>query len=107
MDTTELNDCHPKEIATDDKKGVVKKAKPSKVTPVAARDGSGKSKDPPRKRGPPRPHRKLPQEILDGRITKLEKRITRAKDQLEDAQRHIDGYQKEAMYREQDKKKSE
>ena len=67
---------------------------------------SGKSKDPPRKRGPPRPHKKLDQEILDGRITKLQKRINRARDQLEDAQRHIDGYQKEASYREQEKKNS-
>jgi len=63
-----------------------------------------KSKDPTRKRGPPRPHRKLAQEILDGRIQKLRKRIDRSKGQLEDAVRHIEGYEKEAKYREQEKK---
>lgn len=68
---------------------------------------STKGKEPPRKRGPPRPHRKLAQEILEGRIAKLQKRITRAKDQLEDAHRHIEGYQKEAGYREQDAKKND
>jgi hypothetical protein len=55
-----------------------------------------------RKRGPPRPHRKLSNEILSGRIEKLKKRIDRAKGQLEDAERHIDGYNKEASYREKE-----
>lgn len=63
-----------------------------------------KSDEPPRKRGPPRPHRKLPQDVLEGRIGKLRKRIERAKGQLEDAERHIEGYDKEAKYREQEKK---
>jgi len=66
--------------------------------------GPKTSKDPPKKRGPPRPHRKLPQDVLDGRITKLRNRIERAKGQLEDAQRHIEGYEKESKYRNQDKK---
>lgn len=68
------------------------------------RPKSAKSDEPPRKRGPPRPHRKLPQEVLDGRIGKLRKRIERARGQLEDAERHIEGYDKEAKYREQEKK---
>ncbi len=63
-----------------------------------------KVRDPTRKRGPPRPHRKLGQEILDGRITKLRSRIQRCRGQLEDAERHIDGYEKEAKYRLQEKK---
>ena len=63
-----------------------------------------KSDEPPRKRGPPRPHRKLPQDVLEGRIGKLRKRIERAKGQLEDAERHIEGYDKEAKYRETEKK---
>lgn len=63
-----------------------------------------KSDEPPRKRGPPRPHRKLPQDILEGRIGKLRKRIEKARGQLEDAERHIEGYDKEAKYREQEKK---
>ena len=58
----------------------------------------------PRKRGPPRPHRKLTQEVLDGRIGKLRKRIDKAKGQLEDAERHIEAYVKEAGYREDEKK---
>ncbi len=52
-----------------------------------------------RKRGPPRPHRKLAQPVLEGRIGKLQKRIERARGQLEDAERHIEGYSKEAKYR--------
>jgi len=81
-----------------DKPGKGKKTKAPRV-----KSASG-SKEPPRKRGPPRPHRKLDQELLEGRIAKLEKRIARAKDQLEDASRHVEGYKKEAVYREQDKK---
>lgn len=53
-----------------------------------------------RKRGPPRPHRKLTQLVLDSRISKLNKRIEKARGHLEDAERHIDGYSKEAKYRE-------
>lgn len=63
-----------------------------------------KKDQPPRKRGPPRPHRKLAQDVLEGRIGKLKKRIERARGQLEDAERHIEGYDKEAKYREQEKK---
>ena len=33
-----------------------------------------------RKRGPPRPHRKLTQEVLESRISKLNKRIEKAKE---------------------------
>ena len=61
--------------------------------------GPKTSKPARRPRGPPRPHRKLAQDILDGRISKLQKRIDRSNAQLEDAQRHIDGYLKESKYR--------
>lgn len=57
-----------------------------------------------KKRGPPRPHRKLDKEVLAGRIEKLQRRIERAKGQLEDAERHIDAYTKEAKYREAEAK---
>ena len=50
-------------------------------------------------RGPPRPHRKLEQETLTNRVEKLQKRIDRSKAQLEDAERHIEGYLKESKYR--------
>ena len=57
------------------------------------------SRPPSMPRGPPRPHRKLPVETLEGRITKLDKRIKKAKMQLEDAERHIEVYLKESKYR--------
>lgn len=78
--------------------------KPRVVNRVPGAPRKPKTDEPPRKRGPPRPHRKLPQDVLDGRIGKLRKRIERARGQLEDAERHIDGYEKEAKYREQEKK---
>jgi hypothetical protein len=78
-----------------------KKARVARTGPKASSTSGG---DAPRKRGPPRPHRKLPQEVLEGRICKLRKRIERARGQLEDAERHIDAYDKEAKYREQEKK---
>jgi hypothetical protein len=53
-------------------------------------------------RGPPRPHRKLPASILTGRIDKLDKRIKKARHQLEDAERHIEAYVKETKYRADD-----
>ena len=52
-----------------------------------------------RKRGPPRPHRKLTPEVLQGRIEKLTKRIDKARGLLEEAERHIVGYHREAKYR--------
>ena len=53
----------------------------------------------PKKRGPPRPHKKLEQDILEARIVKLQRRIDRASGQLTDAQRHIDGYSRELGFR--------
>ena len=79
-------------------------AKKMRVTSKTAEGAGKKPRDPSRKRGPPRPHRKLSQEILDGRISKLRSRIERCKGQLDDAERHIEGYEKEAKYREQEKK---
>jgi hypothetical protein len=76
-------------------------AQKKKKRPARAEGSKGvKSK----KRGPPRPHKKLAQEVLDSRITKLRKRIDRARGQLEDAERHIDSYNKEAKYRQEDEK---
>lgn len=80
------------------------------AAPVAEESGEGEAKkkrvpraagkgEVGRKRGPPRPHRKLTQPVLEGRIGKLQKRIERARGQLEDAERHIEGYSKEAKYR--------
>lgn len=55
-----------------------------------------------KKRGPPRPHKKLDQAVLESRVTKLQRRIDRASGQLQDAQRHIDGYHREIVFRHAD-----
>ena len=60
-----------------------------------------------KKRGPPRPHRQVPDEVLSMRISKLLKRMEKAKTQLADATRHFDGYQNEQKYREADDEASE
>lgn len=60
------------------------------------------SRPPPKPRGPPRPHRKLPADILEARVAKLDKRIKRARVQLQEAERHIEGYLKETKYRADD-----
>ena len=80
--------CSQKKKGSGGVKGVLKVKKEKKEP------GSPK-----RKRGPPRPHRKLPPDVLALRITKLQKRIDRAQGQLEDATRHIDGYSKESEFR--------
>jgi hypothetical protein len=73
--------------------------------PKAPKDGSdtdAKSSTPraPRsKRGPARPHRRLELDVINTRITKLEKRLSRAKSQVEDASRHVEGYVRERDFR--------
>jgi hypothetical protein len=62
----------------------------------------GKAKPKGRKRGPPRPHRKLEEEVLASRMERLEARIGKARDQLEDAERHLEIYALERKYRKQD-----
>jgi hypothetical protein len=54
------------------------------------------------KRGPARPHRRLATEVIDLRITKLQKRLDRAKSQIEDAGRHVEGYLRERDFREKE-----
>ena len=67
----------------------------------AAGEG-GKAKSKGRRRGPPRPHRKLEEEVLTARMERLETRIGKARDQLEDAERHLEIYALERKYRKQD-----
>ena len=52
-----------------------------------------------RKRGPPRPHRNVPDVTLQLRLTKLQKRIDKSRAQFEEATRHIEGYRREVTYR--------
>jgi hypothetical protein len=71
-------------------------AKPKKNKPKS------KSKSPslPRvKRGPARPHRRLAVDVIDSRITKLQNRLDRAKAQIDDAGRHVEGYLRERDFR--------
>jgi hypothetical protein len=51
------------------------------------------------KRGPARPHRRLALDVIESRITKLQKRLDRAKAQTEDAGRHVEGYLREREFR--------
>jgi hypothetical protein len=51
------------------------------------------------KRGPARPHRRLAADVIDSRISKLQKRLERAKAQIEDAGRHVEGYLRERDFR--------
>jgi hypothetical protein len=56
-----------------------------------------------KKRGPPRPYRRLEEEVLNGRITKLTARMDKAKAQHEEAQQLLLRYTHERAYRAQDK----
>ncbi len=51
------------------------------------------------KRGPARPHRRLAVDVIDSRITKLQKRLDRARSQIDDAARHVEGYLRERDFR--------
>ena len=62
----------------------------------------GVQKKAPKKRGPPRPHKKLQQEVLETRVNKLQNRIDRATEQLQEAKRHIAGYHREIEFRQAD-----
>jgi hypothetical protein len=84
-----------------------KKAKAERA-PKPAKSGGIKTKSdseprqPRKKRGPARPHRRLDIDTINSRIAKLEKRRLRAKEQLEDATRHVEGYRAEREFRDQE-----
>jgi t-SNARE complex subunit (syntaxin) len=68
-----------------------------------ARKNSGKGPQGEQKhRKPARPHRKLAQEILDQRITKLTKRLERFKSQHEATRVTLTRYAHERFYREKE-----
>ena len=73
------------------------KEKPKKA-PRVKKDPSEEKK----KRGPARPHRRLTDEVLSVRIEKLKKRFDKAKGQLDEAGRHLGGYERERQLRESD-----
>lgn len=72
----------------------------------AAREkGEGKAaagREKGKRRGPPRPHRRLEEGVLSTRMERLEARIEKAREQIEDAGRHLEIYALESKYRRQD-----
>jgi hypothetical protein len=88
----EADDEAQPEPADGDKKG---KKKGGKVTKAAkAKKVKGQ-----RKRGPARPYRKLPQDTLDSRIKKLQKRIERTSQQAEEGRAFLSKYTREQAFR--------
>ena len=83
-----------------DKGDALGQGKPAKAKPE--RDPS----KPRIKRGPARPHRRLTDDIIDARITKLQKRLERASSQIEDAGRHVEGYLRERDFRKREADKA-
>jgi hypothetical protein len=65
---------------------------------------STQSIQPKPKRGPARPHRRLAADVIETRITKLQKRLDRARSQIEDAARHVEGYLRERDFRAKEEK---
>ena len=61
-----------------------------------------KGAPPAMKRGPARPHRKVPDDVLATRVQKLQKRIDKSQVQLDVATRHIEGYHRELGFRKED-----
>lgn len=59
-----------------------------------------------KKRGPARPLRRVPKEVLDSRIDKLEKRLKRTTAQMEDASRHFAAYTRERDFRKAEEDKN-
>jgi hypothetical protein len=66
-----------------------------------------KAKGDRQKRGPARPYRKLPQSVLDNRITKLRKRIERTTAQAEEGKTFLEKYTREQGFRDKDSGKAE
>ena len=104
MSETETTNTPP--LAEDQQvaeKPKVKRAKTDKSDkeqkPKTSKHPKTKQDQPRAKRGPARPHRRLEAEVIDARITKLQKRLDRAKSQIEDAGRHVEGYLREREFR--------
>ena len=108
--------CHQTQVTTmSDVTDAVVDEQSEIKTPKSKKAKTEKSKDPtltkatkttktkptqPRiKRGPARPHRRLAVDVIDSRITKLQKRLDRARSQIDDAGRHVEGYLRERDFR--------
>ena len=60
---------------------------------------SKKSTGEPKKRGPPRPYRKLAQSVMDSRMKKLQRRIERTSAQAEEGRTFLEKYTREQAFR--------
>lgn len=102
----------PGEVVSTEELAAAKPAKPAKkarretkgedgaeATKKAKKEGKGEPKP---TRGPARPYRKLPQETLDSRIQKLEKRMKRTASQAEEAGAFLSKYVREQDFRKAD-----
>jgi hypothetical protein len=88
-------------LAEEDARTISEAPKAKKARPKAIKVPG----EPKPKRGPARPHRRLDIGVVNSRIEKLQKRLDRAKGQVEDASRHIEGYQREREFREKEGEK--
>ena len=79
--------------------GEVKEKAGKKKTVKAPRKGVTKKAKGERKRGPARPYKKLPQDTLDSRIKKLQKRIERTSAQAEEGRNFLIKYTREQSFR--------
>ena len=75
------------------------KAGKKKKGPKAVKTAKTKKSKGERKRGPARPYRKLPQDTLESRIKKLEKRIERTSAQAEEGRSFLSKYTREQGFR--------
>jgi hypothetical protein len=91
---TQPEDTEPEEGEVDEKTERKKGGKAPK------RGQAKKAAKGERKRGPARPYRKLPQETLESRIKKLQKRIERTSAQAEEGRSFLVKYTREQSFRE-------
>jgi hypothetical protein len=95
-DTNEMEDVDEADDESPEDGEVVEKKHKKK----APRKTIGKKSKSERKRGPARPYRKLPQETLESRIKKLQKRIERTSAQAEEGRTFLSKYTREQAFRE-------
>lgn len=83
-----------------------KKSKAGKSSKLV-KPKKAKAKGEKTKRGPARPYRKLPQDVLELRIQKLKKRIERTTAQAEDGKNFLSKYVREQSFRDSEQSKAD
>jgi hypothetical protein len=89
----------PSDTETTTPKAKKQRAEKGAATTTKPKEKKADPGAPKPKRGPARPHRRLALDVIESRITKLQKRLDRAKSQIEDASRHVEGYLRERDFR--------